>query len=221
MKITLETIQILKNFSTLHNDSILLNNFNGKKVLATRPKNSTAILASAEIAEEFPKVGIFNIPTFLAALSLFENPDLDFQERYVTITDGKKKINYIYADPSVIVSPKTDNLDMEEDYTFTLTDRDINSILKASAILNVPHIAVISDGKSVEVKAYNVENPTSDTFSIHVGESEKTFNYVISTENFKVMDDTYDVTVGRISRVDKPALMFKGNKVTYWFAVKD
>ena len=44
------------------------------------------IVASADVQETFEKdVAIYDLNEFLATLSLFNNPDLDFQDDYVVL----------------------------------------------------------------------------------------------------------------------------------------
>ena len=70
------------------------------------------VLIPSEVKESFPKeFAIYDLNEFLSALSLFGNPDLDFQENHVVITEDKTKsrsLKYFYSDPSVIVSPSKD-----------------------------------------------------------------------------------------------------------------
>ena len=66
------------------------------------------IIAKAEVEEEFTQdVPIYNLNEFLASLSLFDSPTLDFQDKYLTMTEGNRRIKYFYSDTSVVTSPKS------------------------------------------------------------------------------------------------------------------
>ena len=74
MKISDNTIKILKNFSSI-NQSIL---FRTGSTIRTKSPLST-IAAQAVVDEMFPfEFGIYDLNQFLSVVSLFEDPDFDF-----------------------------------------------------------------------------------------------------------------------------------------------
>ena len=87
MKLSEQTVAILKNFSAINQNLIIKQGSEISTVSAM--KN---IVASAKVEESFPvEFAIYDLNEFLSALSLFENPDLDFQENYVLITESGSK----------------------------------------------------------------------------------------------------------------------------------
>jgi len=102
MKLSEETITVLKNFASI-NQSILIKNGSNLRTISIM-KN---ILGEAKIQEEFPRdFAIYDLNQFLNGLNLHQDPDLDFTDNsYVTIREGKRKAKYFFADPEVIVSP--------------------------------------------------------------------------------------------------------------------
>ena len=101
MKLSNNTTNILKNFSQI-NQSILIKQGNKLKTISVM-KN---ILAEAEIEEDFEAdFAIYDLNQFLSGLSLYDSPDLEFGDSYLTIRDGRRRAKYFFADPSVIVSP--------------------------------------------------------------------------------------------------------------------
>ena len=83
MYLSTETVALLKNFSTI-NQSILIKA--GKKIRSMSVMKN--ILVEADIDEEFSRdVAIYDLNEFLATLSLFNNPDLDFQDDYVVLSE--------------------------------------------------------------------------------------------------------------------------------------
>ena len=82
MKLTSNTISILKNFSTI-NQNLMVKTGNTLSTMSAM-KN---IVAQAEVTETFPQeFAIYDLNEFLSALSLFEEPELNFRDQYVTIT---------------------------------------------------------------------------------------------------------------------------------------
>ena len=104
MNLSNETVYVLKNFSTINQNLVIKKGSNISTMSAM--KN---IIASAEVKEKFPvDFAIYDLNEFLAALSLFEKPDLDFHDDFVVITENGstgKFLKYWYSDPSVVTSP--------------------------------------------------------------------------------------------------------------------
>ena len=77
MKLTSNTISILKNFSTI-NQNLMVKTGN---ILSTMSAMKN-IVAQAEVTETFPQeFAIYDLNEFLSALSLFEEPELNFQDQ--------------------------------------------------------------------------------------------------------------------------------------------
>ncbi len=86
MKISSQTLSILKNFSSI-NGNILVRA--GSTLSTISPQKN--ILASAVVSENFPTTfAIYDLGQFLGAVSLFEDPDFDFTDKFVTISSGKR-----------------------------------------------------------------------------------------------------------------------------------
>ena len=85
MKLSTNTIQVLKNFASI-NQNLVIKEGNTITTMSAM-KN---IVAKADVEETFPQeVAIYDLNEFLASLSLFTNPILDFAENHVMI---EKKI---------------------------------------------------------------------------------------------------------------------------------
>ena len=87
MKLSEQTVSILKNFSTINQNLVIKE---GSEIATMSAMKN--IVAKATVEENFPvEFAIYDLNEFLSALSLFENPDLDFQENYVLITESGSK----------------------------------------------------------------------------------------------------------------------------------
>jgi hypothetical protein len=90
MKISQQTLSILKNFASI-NGNILIRA--GSNISTISPQKN--ILSNANVTESFPvQFAIYDLSQFLSAISLFEDPDFDFNESYVTISSGRRSIKY-------------------------------------------------------------------------------------------------------------------------------
>jgi len=192
MKLSSNTTNILKNFSQI-NQSILIKQGNKLKTISVM-KN---ILAEAEIEEEFEKdFAIYDLNQFLSGLSLYDAPDLEFGESYLTIRDGRRRAKYFFADPDVIVSPPEKEISLPtRDVCFSVATQQLDKLLKAAAIYQVPDLSAIGRNGKVELVVRDKKNDTSHEFSEEVGETEDDFVFNFKVENIKIIPGTYDVVI--------------------------
>ena len=179
------------------------------------------ILAEAEVTEKFDsEFAIYDLPEFLRAVELFEKPALKFNGgSNVTIAsaNNKQAIKYFFADKSVIVAP-TKAINMPDQYvSFTLKKEDFARLQRAITTLNLPDVAVVGDGKNIKLVATDKKTPSSNDYSIVVGETDKTFKAFFKTENFKMIQDDYDVAISS----QKISHFINRNKpIQYWVAIE-
>ena len=195
MKLSKSTLDILKNFKEI-NQSILFKQGNSLKTISVM-KN---ILAEATINEEFPKdFGIYDLNQYLNGLALHNNPELNFEaDNYVVIKEGRSRSKYFFADPSVIITPPDKSIELpSEDVTFDLSTDQLDKLLKAAAIYQLPDLSVVGGDGVVKVLVRDKKNDTSNDFSIVVGETDSTFSFNFKVENIKILPGTYTVVVSQ------------------------
>jgi len=192
MKLSNNTTNILKNFSQI-NQSILIKQGNKLKTISVM-KN---ILAEAEIEEDFEAdFAIYDLNQFLSGLSLYDSPDLEFGDSYLTIRDGRRRAKYFFADPSVIVSPPEKEISLpSKDVCFTVATQQLDKLLKAAAIYQVPDLSAIGRNGKIELVVRDKKNDTSHEFSEEVGETDQDFSFNFKVENIKIIPGTYDVVI--------------------------
>ena len=216
MNISSDTINILKNFSDI-NQGIVVKPGSKVQTISTL-KN---ILASAEIDEKFEQeFAIYDLPEFLRAVDMFDKASLNFNGgQNLTIKDanGKQSIKYYFADKSVVVAPTKDITMPDKFVTFQLTKENLGRLLKGVNTLGLPDVAVVGDGTTIKLVAHDKKNPSSNSFDIVVGETDKTFKAYFKTENLKMIMGDYDVAISsqKISHFTN-----RGQKVEYWIAVE-
>ena len=195
MKLSDKTLSVLKNFSTI-NQSILFKQGSKLRTISVM-KN---ILAEATVTEEIPKdFGIYDLNQYLNGLGLYNNPELNFEaDNYVVIKEGRSRSKYFFADPSVIITPPDKSIDLpSEDVTFDLSTDQLDKLLKAASIYQLPDLAVIGGDGVVKVVVRDKKNDTSNDFAITVGETDATFSFNFKVENIKILPGTYSVVVSR------------------------
>jgi hypothetical protein len=194
MKLSAKTIQILKNFSSI-NPSIM---FNAGNTLSTISPLKT-VMARAQIDETIEKdFGIFDLNRFLGVLSLFNDPELLLCDNYVKITDGRKSVNFIYADPITMILPPNKDIKVGDSYVeFNLTADNLQNLMKASSVLQLPEIALVGEDGRLLLRAMDSKNSSNNTFELEVKETSKTFKIIFSCNNLKMMSKSYDVFVAK------------------------
>ena len=215
MKLSDNTLSLLKNFSTI-NTSILFKKGNKLKTISVM-KN---ILAEATIAEELPKdFGIYDLGQFLNGMGLHQSPELDFRnDGHVVIKEGKMRSKYFFADPNVIITPPEKVIELpSEDVSFELSTDQLDKLLKAAAIYQLPDLSVVGGEGVVKVLVRDKKNDTSNSFSIIVGDTESEFSFNFKVENIKILPGTYDVVVSQklLSRFTA-----KNYDLTYYIALE-
>ena len=195
MKLSEKTLTLLKNFSNI-NQSILFKQGNSLRTISVM-KN---ILAEATIDEDLPTdFGIYDLGQFLNGLALHTRPELDFQnEGYVYIKEGRMRSKYFFADPKVIVTPPEKEITLpSEDVSFTLSTDQLDKLLKAAGIYQLPDLTVVGKNGVVKIQVRDRKNDTSNDFAITVGETDSTFSFNFKVENIKILPGTYDVVVSK------------------------
>ena len=195
MKLSDSTLTLLKNFSNI-NQSILFKQGKSLRTISVM-KN---ILAEATINEELPKdFGIYDLNQFLNGLSLHNNPDLDFEnDNFVVIKEGRSRSKYIFADPNVIVKPPEKSIELPtEDVSFELKTEQLDKLLKAAGIYQLPDLAVIGENGVVKLVVRDKKNDTSNDYAVVVGETEGNFVFNFKVENIKLIPGSYDVVVSQ------------------------
>ena len=195
MKLSEKTLTLLKNFSNI-NQSILFKKGSSLRTMSVM-KN---ILAEATIDEDLPTdFGIYDLSQFLNGLTLHNRPELDFQnDGFVYIKEGRMRSKYFFADPKVIVTPPDKEIELpSEDVSFTLSTEQLDKLIKAAGIYQLPDLAVVGKNGVVKILVRDKKNDTSNDFPITVGETDDTFSFNFKVENIKILPGTYDVVVSK------------------------
>tara|TARA_Y100000992_G_scaffold293080_1_gene251298 strand:+ start:255 stop:923 length:669 start_codon:yes stop_codon:yes gene_type:complete len=216
MKVSSQTLSVLKNFSEI-NENILVKPGNTITTISTL-KN---VLAQATIDERFEQeFGIYKLPEFLRSVELFEKPELNFNGgQYVTIKDEKygQSIKYFFADSSVLVTPSK-TIELPDRYvTFQFTKDKFERLMKGANSLQLPDIALKGADGKMTITASDKKNNSSNEYSVSLGDTDKNFTVFFRMENFKQIEDDYDVA---ISEKGLAHFIGRNRQVQYWIAVE-
>jgi hypothetical protein len=193
MKLSDKTLTLLKNFSSI-NQSILIKQGSKLRTISVM-KN---ILAEADVPEEFDRdFAIYDLGQFLNGLSLYQSPEFDFKnDSYLVIREGKTRAKFAFADPSVIVAPPEKEINLpSEDVSFQLESVQLDKLLKAAQVYQLPDLAVIGEADVIKLVVRDKKNDNSNQFEIVVGETDKEFTFNFKVENIKIVPGSYNVVI--------------------------
>ena len=216
MKLSNNTISVLKNFASINQNLVIKE---GNEITTMSAMKN--IVAKAEVEETFTKeVAIYDLNEFLAALSLFTNPILTFNDGFVTITEENSNrgtsLKYFYSDPSVVTSPSKTITMPSTEVTFKLSDADLNKVQKAAGVIGAPDLVLEKTDVGTQLTVKDKKNDTANNYSINIDvKSEGKYNFYFKTENLKVLPGTYDVEIS-----SKNISHFKNGKTEYWIALE-
>jgi len=193
MKLSNDTREVLKNYSTI-NANLLVTSGNQIATMS-QMKN---IVSKASLPDTFEsEFAIYDLNEFLSAMSLFDDPELDFGDSSVKISQGGQSLNYFYSDPTVVTTPKSDITMPDPDATFTLKQSVFNQVLKASSVLGVPDMVLdVNETGQMNLRVSDRKNDTSNSFSVEVGEGgTPNQKFFFKVENLKLLSGDYEVKV--------------------------
>lgn len=201
MNISNETLEILKNFSTINAGIVVEAGTKKLKTIAIA-KN---IIADADIEEDFPSdFAIYDLNQFLNTISLFDNPTFEFGEKSVTISSPNGgSCRYVFADASLIVTTDKSVALPQVDVEFVFTNETLQQLTKAAATLGLPDLVVEPKDGKIVTRVLDKSNDSTNTYDIEVGDydGDTDFSFHFKTENLKIIPQDYTVSVtgGKIS----------------------
>ena len=218
MKLSSETIDVLKNFSNI-NQNILVKEGNVVRTMSVM-KN---ILAEATINEPFPKeFGIYDLTEFLGVLSLASDAEIEFDnDSFLTINGGSARIKYFFSDPSILISPPDTFNAPETDVQFMISQETMQNILKASAVMQLPDVVInkTQGDEPATISVTDLKNVTSNSFSEKIDDrADDKFTFNFKAENLKMTAGNYDVNVSSQALVSHWDNTVKD--IDYWIALE-
>jgi hypothetical protein len=198
VKISKETISILKHLSTINSNIILKP---GSVVSTISPqKNVVADIAIAEVFDT--EFGIYDLSEFLGALSLFNDPDIIFKSKFALISENGNAIKYYAADTSILIAPTKSVKFPTPDLEFTLSQETLALVLRTAGVLRSSDVSLVADGESLTFEVADLKSATSNSFTVPLGDTDQNFRANFKTENLKLIPGEYEVSISskKISR---------------------
>lgn len=216
MKISKQTLTILKNFTTI-NSNLLVKP--GNKISTVAPAKN--VMAEVIVDEKFDtEFGIWDMNKFLGTVALFKDSEFDFEDKFVWIYGNNgSKVKYYYSEPKLLTVP-TKAINMPESVVqFDLTENMFDEIVRASSVLQLPHLSITVDGDSIVGIVCDKNDPTGNEFRVSLGNynGSSEFSFDFRIENMKFLPGEYSVKIAKsvISQFTHKDLSLK-----YWVALE-
>mgnify|MGYP001400577788 FL=1 len=206
MKLSEQTVSILKNYSAI-NQNLMIKE--GSEISTMSAMKN--IVSKATVEENFPvEFAIYDLNEFLSAMSLFTNPDLDFKDDFVVITESGSKgrnLKYWYSEPSVVTTPSREVTMPSVDVEFPMNSGILSEVQKAAAVIGAPDMVLEDD----ELRVTDKKNDTANSYSTSLdtkSDDDASYKFWFKVENLKLLPGDYDVQVSekRISHFQNTKL---------------
>ena len=218
MKLSKTTVGILKNFASI-NTNLLIKSGNKLSTIG----GQKAIFAEVTAAEKFPlDFAIYDLNAFLSAYSLFQDPELQFTDKFVSMTEGGS-IKYFAANAAILTVPtKEITMPPNPEIRFDLSENMLANIIKTSSILSAPDVSFIGDGSEIRVVVSDKKNATANSYDTVIGDTKLTFKINLKVENFKFIPGNYSVLIGSnaAKTIKRSKFMSKNSDLFYIMSVE-
>jgi len=193
-----KTLDVLKNFSTI-NSSIVFRKGSTVRTIS----NAENILAKFTGEEVFPTdFAIYDLSQFLSGISLFSDPQLEFDnEDFVSIRGGRQSARYYFSDPEITLksAPEKNVKFPGADIQFNLSGEELIQLQKASAVYSLPDLTFHTEAdNTVRLILSDRENDTSNTYDLTVaGCSTDSYALDVKIDNIRLLPGDYSVKVSK------------------------
>ena len=170
-----------------------------------------SVYASAKVSETFPQeFGVYDLNEFLGALTLFGEPEITFDDKYLRIADGSQSIKYFGADASVLTAPSKDIKVPPGDVEFVLTLDQVNMIMKTGGVLRAQDVTIAGDGSKIKILVGDKKNVTSSSYEMIVGNTDAKFIAHMKGDNLKFIPGDYTVELSskKIAKFSNPLVEY-------------
>jgi len=218
VNISKSTMMVLKNFSTI-NGSIVIRQGSTIKTINVGEN----LVAEYECEETFPQTfAIYDLNQFLAGVSLFDRPSLVFGNgEYLTIQGNGRNAKYYFSDPEITLKTAPDRKVNfpGADIEFTIKEKDLENLRKASDVYGIPDLVFKSDDQGIiTLNLCDRENETSNVYTQEVkGETTGEYELSMKMENIRLLPGEYEVKIS-----SKLITQWKNTSLnlTYWIALE-
>jgi len=221
MKLSEQTLKVLKNFSSIHSNIVI----EPGSEIRTR-NESKSIGARFRCPETFSKeISLFSLNEFISIHGIFKEPEIQLEDKFLMLSDqfGKQKITY--ANKAALTYADKIPGKLEYNHEFELKSDLLTRLKQAIAANGFEFIAFNSTGGRFSIIAGDLNkdtkdfDPSSNLYTIDIGEeASQDFNIVVSTNDLIMLNDTYQV--GIFFNEKAKIIHFYNETIDYWISMQ-
>ena len=167
MKISAETLIVLGNMAKLNQHLVIEV---GSKIRSINEHGTSFVEFNGD--EVYPvQIALHDLSGFLKVVSLFDEPDFDFQDKFVKLSDEFASQTYYYSEPDELIFNNDEPEPVDYEIKFKLKGAKLQRTLSAALTNNVEDIAFVGKDGAVYLEASDKDNPTR-SFSILLEEED-------------------------------------------------
>lgn len=214
MKLSEQTLTVLKNFASINSGLVIQK---GKTQKSVSPQMT--VLIEAKLEDDFPETfGIYDLNQFLGNVTTLKSPELTFSEKSVIMDDGDVQLNYHACSPSAVVSPpQGKELTLKSvDVTFNLTNATLTKLLRLASMNDLTYITLIGKNGELRLQTHEKSNDTSNYAASKISDfSGDDFSISFKAEYLRLIPDDYtvEVAIGSFAK-----FVNKAGNLTYFIA---
>lgn len=215
MKISKQTINVLKNFATINTNMV----FKEGEYLRTINPGRNAF-AKAKVSETFTKeFAVYDLNELLSVISMADDTSVELADDKVIIDCGNFGVSeFYYSDKDVVQSPPEKELPVPTGFfSVKITEETLKFWFNAIGTVAAPLLTIVADGKEASVMIGNPAVSNSTTFKAKIGPTDKKFKASIPTESLKLLPAEYTISVPETGKY----IYFSANNgdLQYWLAL--
>ena len=216
MKLSKNTLAILKNFATI-NGGIQFAEGNEIRVASI----GRSLMGIAKVEETFPvDFALYDLNQFLSVLTLFADPDLEFLDDHLVMSEGTIRLKYYYTDSKNVIAAKYDMALDGGDESLFVSAEELGKLMKASLTLKLADFAIVKEGDSIQMIVEDGDQTDNNEFTIDLTFEVdiEDFDLQLKMDTIKFMKLDYELSFAD----DNQFLIFENEdyNLTYYVVVQ-
>jgi hypothetical protein len=193
MKISKETIDVLKNFATINTNIVFKE---GDSIRTINPGRNA--FAKAKITENFSKeFAVYDLNELLSVISMSDEASVELADDRLLVDCGNFGVSeFYYSDTDLVQTPPDKEMPVPEGFfSVKITADTLKFWFNAVGTIAAPLLSIVADGTDATVVIGNPEISNSTKFKAKLCPTDKKFTASIPTESLKLLPAEYVISI--------------------------
>lgn len=221
MKLSQKLLDVLSNYAQINANIVIAP---GNEI---RTRNEDRTIGSRYMSEEtFDKeVAIYSLPDFLSIYKVFEDPEVTFEDKFLTIKDKHGRQKYVYANKNALTYSEKSPPQINHNYEFDLKKDTLARLMKTTKANGFEFISFNSSNGKLSIIAGDLNKDTKEfdasanlyTVDVDVDTIED-FNIAVSVADLQMLIDDY--TIGIVFMDNLKVVHLFNSSIEYWISIQ-